>query len=144
MDPLLRWVFAGVVLLGSPFVALGGYEAVQTSKDLSRSVRTRGMVVQNQLIVDQRDGIEEQAYQPVVEFRDGAGQIRRFTDPAGSLPPDYARGEVIEMAFDPRDPTHARILSWKRLWLVPALLVGVGALPSLVCLLLLRRITRAQ
>jgi len=143
MDPLLRWVLAGVLLLGSPFVAVGGYEALQTRQELARSVRAQGTVVQNRLIVDQRDGVEEHAYQPVVEFRDGAGHIRRFTDAAGSLPPDYTPGTQVEIAFEPRDPERARILSWKRLWLAPALLIGVGALPGIVFLLVLRSLSRA-
>ncbi len=143
MDPVFRWALAGVMLLGSPFAAIGAYEGVRTSQELTRSVRTTGTVVENRLTVDRRDGVEEHAYQPVVEFHDGSGQRRRFTDPVASLPPDYATGTALEIAFDPRDPTQARIVSWKRLWLVPTLLLAVGALPALVCLLVLRRTSRS-
>src|SRR5262245_40294525 len=116
MEPLFRWVLAGVLLVGSPFVAIGGCEAVETAGQLERSVRTRGTVVDNHLVVDHRDGLEERAYQPVVEFRDAAGRVRRFSDPAGSLPPDHAVGETVEVFFDAQDPSKARLASWKRLW----------------------------
>jgi hypothetical protein len=135
MDPLFRWVFAGLTLMGSPFAAIGVYEVIQASQDLGHSARARGTVSANRLLVDRRDGNEEHSYQPVIEFRDSAGLSRRFTDPVGSLPPDYAVGDTVELAYEPKDPGHARIVSWKRVWLVPSLLIGVGLLPGLVFLI---------
>jgi len=143
MEPLFRWVLAGVLLVGSPFVAIGGWEAAQTSAELRRSVRVQGRVVENRLLTDHRDGLEEHAYVPVIEFQDASGRKRRFTDPAGSLPPDYAVGDLVEVSFNPGDPTHPRIASWKRLWLVPTLLVTVGLLPALVCAAIFRRLSSA-
>lgn len=143
MDSIFRWVLAAVMLLGSPFLVIGGCEALETRSELARSVRGRGTIAENRLVVDQRDGVEEHAYQPVVQFRDAAGHVHRFTDAAASLPPDYAVGETVEVAFEPRDPAHARIVSWKRLWLVPTLFGVVGVLPTLSCALILRRLSRA-
>jgi hypothetical protein len=143
MDSLLRWILVGVMLLGAPFVAIGGCEAIGTERELRRSARAVGVVVGNRLVVDQHDGVEEHAFQPTVEFRDTAGGVRRFTDPAASLPPDYAVGEAVAVAFDEREPAHARIVSWKRLWLVPTLLTSIGLLPSLVCWVVFRRLSRA-
>lgn len=144
MEVLFRWILGGVLLIGSPFVVIGGCEAVETAAELERSVRTQGKVVDNRLIVDHRDGAEERAYQPVVEFRDAAGRVRRFSDPAGSLPPDHAVGEVVEVAFDAQEPSKARLTSWKRLWLVPTLLVCVGLLPALVCAVIFTTISRSM
>lgn len=62
MDPLFRWIIAGVFLVGSPFSAIGVYEAYQTSAELRDGSRLLGNVVGNRLVVDQRDGIEERAY----------------------------------------------------------------------------------
>ncbi len=143
MEGLFRWVLGGSLLLGSPFVLIGACEAVETSAELRRSLRAQGTVVDNRLVIDHRDGFEEQAYQPVVEYRDADGRLRRFSDPAGSLPPDHAVGEAVEVAFDPHDPAKARLTSWKRLWLVPTLLVSVGLLPALVCALIFRAISRS-
>jgi hypothetical protein len=141
MDSLFRWIIAGTMLVGSPFVLIAGCEALETTRELTRSVRARGTVVENRLVIDHRDGVEEHAYQPVVEFRDTSGRPHRFTDPAGSLPPDYSSGETVPIAFDATDPSHARIVSWKRLWLVPTLLAVVGMLPTAVCLIIFRRLS---
>lgn len=142
MEPLFRWVQVGVFLLGSPFLVIGGKEAFGTWAELTRDARAFGNVVENRLVTDQRDGIEEHAYVPVVEFPDSRGHITRFTDPNGSLPPDYTIGERVEVAFDPAEPSRARLISWKRLWLVPTMLIGVGLLPSFVLAIVLRRISR--
>jgi hypothetical protein len=142
MDSLFRWVQVGVFLLGSPFLVIGGKEAFNTWAELGRDVRAFGNVVENRLVADQRDGIEEHAYVPVVEFPDLGGRITRFTDPNGSLPPDYTIGERVEVAFDPAEPSRARLISWKRLWLVPTMLIGVGLLPSFVLAIVFRRISR--
>jgi len=130
------------MLLGSPLVAIGGCEAVSTKRELSRATRTRGTVVENRLVVDVRDGVEEHAYRPVVEFRDASGRRQRFTDAVASLPPDYSTGQTVDIAFDARAPHPGRIVSWKRLWLVPSLLSAVGLMPSLVCAILFRRLSR--
>jgi len=142
MDPLFRWVLAGVLLLGSPFTAIGAWEAIETSGQLRSHVRAEGTVVENRLVTDRRDGVVEQSYVPVVEFRNAQGQITRFTDGVGSLPPDYAVGERVPIAFDPAEPSRARITSWKRLWLVPTILIVVGLLPAVVCAVVFRRISR--
>jgi hypothetical protein len=144
MDPLFRWVLAGVFLVSSPFAAIGVYEAVQTSSELERGVRAQGTVVENRLVSEQREGNEEHAYLPVVEYRDQGGNAVRFTDGAGSLPPDYAVGERVELSFDPTNPSRARIVSWKRSWLVPTILIVAGLLPSTVCALIFWRIARAN
>jgi len=49
----------------------------------------------------------------------------------------------MSQCFDPSDPAHARTTSWKRLWLVPTLLVTVGLLPALVCDAIFRRLSSA-
>lgn len=144
MDSLFRWIVAGTALMGCPFVLIAGCEALETSQELTRSVQARGTVVENRLVVDQHDGVEEHAYQPVVEFHDTSGRARRFTDPAASLPPDYYRGETVPIAFVAADPSRARIVSWKRLWLVPTLLAVVGVLPSAVCWIIFRRLSQSQ
>lgn len=142
MDNLFRWILAGVMLLGSPFVAVGVGEGLKTESELRQSRSTRGTIVDNRLVAEQRDGVEEHAYQPVVEYRDESGAARRFTDAVGSLPADYAVGESVDIAYARDGEARPRILSWKRLWLVPTLLSAVGVLPGLVCFVILRRLSR--
>ncbi len=143
MDSLFRWVIAGVFLMTSPFLAIGAHEAYETSAQLRASQRLPGRVVANRLVVDQRDGQEDQAYQPEVTFQSPDGVSHRFTDPAGSLPPDYQVGAAVTVLCTAARPEQARILSWKRLWLVPTLFVGLGLLPGAITWLLLRRVARA-
>lgn len=142
MDALFRWITAGVFLLSSPFVAIGAHEAYETNAQLRESVRLPGTVVANRLVVDHRDGLEEHAYQPEVSFQSPDGARHRFTDGAGSLPPDYAIGEPVTVLYAAAQPQKARIASWKRLWLVPTLFVGVGLLPGVVVWFVMRRIAQ--
>lgn len=142
MDPLFRWIVAGVFLVGSPFSAIGVYEAYETSAELRNGSRLPGKVVGNRLVVDQRDGVEERAYRPEVAFQSADGAVHRFTDAAASLPPDYAVGERVTVLYVAAEPQKARIVSWKRLWLVPTLLSVVGLLPGAVAWLVIRRVAR--
>jgi hypothetical protein len=142
MDSLFRWITAGVFLTTSPFVAIGAHEAYQTNAQLRESVRLPGTVVANRLVVDQRDGLEEHAYQPEVTFQSPDGATHRFTDGAASLPPDYALGEQVTVLYAAAQPKKTRIVSWKRLWLVPTLFVTVGLLPGVIAWLVMRRVAR--
>jgi hypothetical protein len=86
-------------------------------------------VADNTYIVTNEGGTESGAYYPVVEF-EAAGNRVRFQDGVGSLPPDYAVGEAVEVLYELADPREARIRSWKRLWLAPTIFIVVGALPA--------------
>lgn len=144
MDALFRWIALGVFALGSPFVIIGASEAVSTSRDLAERARADGIVVGNRLTTDHRDGNDEHAYLPEVEFHDESGHAIRFTDGVCSLPPDYAIGERLQIAYDRAAPTHARILSWKRLWLAPAIFIAAGLMPGVIVAIVLWRVSRAQ
>jgi len=143
MDSLFRWITAGIFLITSPFTAIGAYEAYQTRTQLGASERLPGSVIGNRLVTDHRDGLEERAYQPEVSFRTPDGTIHHFTDPAASLPPDYAVGDSVTVLYAAAEPQKARIASWKRLWLVPTLLIVVGLLPGAIAWLVMSRIARA-
>lgn len=143
MDSLFRWALLFVVALGAPFSAIGLWEGYKTYSQLQRSERTRGAITANHLLVDRRDGHDEQAYRAEVSFQTARGELVHFTDSAGSLPADYAVGARVEVAYEPDAPEHARLISWKRLWLVPTLLTLVGALPALVAGALLFKLGRA-
>jgi hypothetical protein len=141
---LFRWVLAAVFLLGSPFVALGAVEAYRVHAQLRASELVVGTVVANRLIEDQRDGVDERSYRPEVVFRTRDGATHRFTDGAGSLPPDYAVGDNVAVLQASQPAEAPRIASWKRLWLAPTLFIVVGLLPGAVAWLVLRRVGRSQ
>jgi hypothetical protein len=60
------------------------------------------------------------------------GQTVRFTDGVGTVPPDYEIGAEVKVLYDPDDARNAQVVSWKRLWLGPTLLICAGLVPILV------------
>jgi len=143
MDVLFRWITAGVFLITSPFTAIGAYEGYQAHAQLRDGQHLPGTVVANRLTTELRDGVVEHAYQPEVSFRTPDGTVRHFTDPAASLPADYSVGDAVTVLYMAAQPQNARIASWKRLWLVPTLLIAVGLLPGAIIWVVLLRVSRA-
>ena len=124
-------VFILVLLAGSPFILIGGTEVWQAWQQLHNYPTVPGTVIANDYRADDDSG---GAYYPVVTFTPLDGPTVRFTDGIGSLPPDYAPGATVEVVYNPRHIQEARIKSWKRVWLVPTLLISVGSLPLVLYL----------
>jgi len=129
------WAFLLIPLvIGVPFLLIGLSEAYE-SLQLERSwIFTRGTVVNNYWQAFAQGGA---AYVPVVDFETLDGQTVRFTDGIGSMPPDYEVGAEVQVLYDPHDVHHARVVSWKRLWLAPTLITAVGLLPILIAVVLI-------
>jgi hypothetical protein len=130
--PVLRLVAIILLIAGAPFVLLGVYEAVDTQNMLGRFSQVDGTVVDNSYATTQDGSNVSGAYYPVIEFSTASGEVVRFTDGVGSLPPDYAEGASVRVAYDPAGPRTARLVSWKRLWFAPTLFLIIGLLPSVV------------
>ena len=115
--------FLGVLLplvLGLPFLVIGGVELAKMAQRVSASERVVGTVVDN---LRETFG-EGTAYVPVVEFVTvGEGEVVRFTDGIGSEPAQFEVGEQVEVVYDPATPRDARVATWMRLWFAPTLLV---------------------
>ena len=134
-SPALRTLFKGLspfllipFVVGAPFLLIG-LSQVYGVVQLERSwVSTRGTVVDN-VVVARATGA---SYSPVVDFRTMEGETVRFTDSTGTIPPDYEIGAEVKVLYDPDDVHSAQVVSWKRLWLGPTLLICVGLLPILV------------
>jgi len=69
---------------------------------------------------------------PLVEFETKEGQILRFADGIGTIPPEYEVGENVPVLYDPAEPEKARVYSWKRIWFAPLFISAIGLLPILV------------
>jgi len=65
---------------------------------------------------------------PVVEFTLPAGENVRFTSDFGSRPANHTVGQSVNVRYDPVDPQKAEIESTMNLWLVPLILVFMGAI----------------
>lgn len=121
------------LVVGAPFLLLGlsqVYKVVQ----LERSwISAPGTVVDNMTVAFATGA----SYAPVVDFRTMEGETVRFTDGVGTIPPDYEVGAKVKVLYDPNDVHNAQVVSWKRLWLGPTLLIGSGLLPVLIAALVL-------
>lgn len=127
-------------ICGLPFVGVGLHEVYQSSREIENFAHASGTVVGNSYATVMNDGNVSGVYLPIIEFvLPDKGKIR-FTDKVGSLPPDYEVGASVEIIYNVENPADARINSWKRLWLVPVLLIAVGLLPIIVGIILARRL----
>lgn len=130
--------FAGIV--GGPVMAIiggamvfFGWRSYNTTKNfMDRAERASGTVVE----VVARSGTDSNGnpttyYYPVVEFRTASGQSVRQQAATGSNPPSHRVGETVEMVYDPSDPQGARINDFTSIWLLPAVLLGIGAIFAL-------------
>jgi hypothetical protein len=124
------WPFIFIPLLvGIPFLLIGLSETYKTVHMERTYVSTRGTVVDNVWRAFADGGA---AYVPVVDFETQHGEVVRFQDGIGSIPPDYQVGAEVHVLYDPHDVQDARVASWKRLWLAPTLITCVGLLPTLI------------
>jgi hypothetical protein len=126
--PPSRGTFTVCLIGGLLLLSFGLWQVVGSWRAAVTWPRTDGVVVRN--VLKPTSG-----YAPVVRFVTGEGEKYRFTDAVGASVTKYAVGERVRVAFDPDEPTAARIVSplW-RLWLAPgvftllglALVVGCG------------------
>jgi hypothetical protein len=120
---LLRFfALAGLVLL-----ALALLTGIKTATFLQRAVRAPGEVVD----LYQRPSRNGSTYAPVVEFTHD-GERSRFTTSYGSYPPQFNRGQRVEVLYDPGNVNDARIHTFAQLWGVTGFLTLIGTAFSAV------------
>ena len=144
VDPIFRLVILIAVVSGAPFFLIGASEASSTQQQIAAYASVRGVVVDNAYLESDAGDSSSGAYYPVIEFKPNDGPLQRFTDGAGSLPPDYAVGAQVDVIYNPAQPAEARLASWFRLWFVPTLLIGIGLLPVSVVLIILIKVRRSR
>ena len=84
--------------------------ATGTVVELARQTTTRGYILC-----------------PVVDFTVPSGETIRFTSGFGSRPAGHKVGQTVKVRYDPTDPQKAEIESAMSLWLLPLILVFMGA-----------------
>jgi len=119
---------------GLPSCSLVSLRSTRRCKQSAAGSPTRGTVVDNVYRPFAEGGA---AYVPVVEFQTHDGETVRFTDGVGTIPPDYEVGTEVKVLYDPDDVHHARVASWKRLWLAPTILTCVGLVPVLIAVVVI-------
>jgi hypothetical protein len=124
-------LFAGGIfaLVGTVFLIISVAFTATTLSFLGGAERTEGVVVDHSLRTStDRDGNSRSAYYPVVEFTAPDGQTVSFESSTGSNPPSNDVGDQVEVAYDPDDPSDARLTSFVSLYLLPLIFGGIGIL----------------
>ena len=112
----------GISALGLLGGAVWAYFKQQRTME-SRTAAT-GIVVDLTTQVTQRGSI----FCPVVEFTVPSGEKIRFTSEFGSRPAGHKIGQSVNVRYDAMDPQKAEIESTMNRWLVPLILVFMGAI----------------
>jgi uncharacterized protein DUF3592 len=112
-----------VPALGAVLLVVGLVMFVQTRRFLATAATTQGTVVGYQ---QRRSSKGRVAYKPIVRFTTATGSVEEFTDSVSSSPPGYEEGAAVLVLYDAKNPGKARLDSGFRLWLLPALLSGIG------------------
>ena len=74
---------------------------------------------------------------PVVEFTVPSGEKIRFTSEFGSRPASYKIGQNVNVRYDPADPQKAEVESTMNNWMVPLILVFMGAVACCMAIVFL-------
>ncbi|MFF4618995.1 DUF3592 domain-containing protein [Nonomuraea jabiensis] len=117
-------------LVGLVLLCVGVAIAVSTAGFLASAERTDGTVVglaARTTTTRGSDGHTRRTtlWYPTVEFTVG-GRRYAFQSSTGSNPPSREKGESVPVAYDPSDPSDARIASFWSAFLAPVIVGGLG------------------
>lgn len=118
--------FIGIIFTIVGFAILGGaLYAYQNQKQfLSEAQSATGTVTALEYSRSRKGG---GSYHPVVEFQTPDGQSYTFRSEVGSKPPAYEVGEEVEIRYNPRNPSDAKLLGFWNLWGLTVLFAGLGS-----------------
>ena len=121
-------LFSSVLLVGLVLFGQGLFDLGRTIAFLARAERTEARFAG---AVARSGGNHGGTFlYPSFQFVTGDGRVMTFTSSSGSTVQHYADGERVGIAYDPRRPEDARLLSFLMLWIAPALLCSFGLLLS--------------
>ena len=120
------FLFMGLCFGVSAFGLLGGalWTYFKQQRQMESRVAAVGTVVELTTQVTARSSI----ICPVVEFTASSGEKIRFTSEFGSRPAGHKVGQSVNVRYDAADPQKAEIESAMNLWLIPLILVFMGAI----------------
>ncbi|WP_415888467.1 DUF3592 domain-containing protein [Neptuniibacter sp. SY11_33] len=120
--------FIGLGLLVLAFVLF-----TNTKSFLETAVTAEGTVIE----LRASRSSDSLTYHPVVSFVTKQGQQVTFSSSAGSNPPSYSQGEVVEVLYQSKSPQDAKINGFFTLWGGATIVTGVGAVFFIVGILIL-------
>jgi hypothetical protein len=120
------FLFMGLCFGVSSFGLLGGalWAYFKQQRQMESRVAATGTVVELTTQATARGSI----ICPVVEFTATSGEKVRFTSEFGSRPARHKIGQSVNVRYDAADPQKAEIESAMNLWLIPLILVFMGAI----------------
>jgi hypothetical protein len=120
------FLFMGLCFGVAAFGLLGGalWAYFKQQRQMESRVAAVGTVVELTTQVTARGSI----ICPVVEFTASSGDKIRFTSDFGSRPAGHKVGQSVNVRYDAADPQKAEIESAMNLWLIPLILVLMGAI----------------
>ena len=110
---------AGFLLLG-----IGVFTFIRTRRFVSSSQEVKGTVIR---IISSAGSEGGTVYAPVFRFTTIQGQTIEVEEKVYSSSAGFSVGEVVDLLYDPQNPTKARAKKWFNLYFVPMLLGGMGA-----------------
>ncbi|PRY65813.1 uncharacterized protein DUF3592 [Vreelandella songnenensis] len=113
-----------IIMVGAGLLVVAFFLYQNSQTFVDKAASTEGTVVG---LMESRSE-DSITYRPVVQYTPENGSMLEFTSSAGSNPPNYSRGQRIEVLYDPANPANARIKSFFSLWGAPLILAGLGAL----------------
>lgn len=111
--------------IGLIFAGIGGAFYFGDQALEAKGGRTIGIVV---ALNRHRDSDGDIMYKPEVEFRDSNGKQHRFTSDISSSSPGVARGERVDVIYDPNAPGDAAMDTFMQRYFFPLVFGGLGSL----------------
>ena len=122
------WILFGNLFLAA-FCVWGAYAGYTSWRLQNEGSTTTGVVVRLEESNSSEGGCC--VYSPVVEFN-ANDQVYSFEGGNASDPPAYEIGEVVNVIYDPSDPSTAQIDKWSERWLFPILIIPAMIFTALI------------
>ncbi len=109
-------------LVGALLAGIGFFVWLRTRSFIQNSQQVKATVIR----LAYRSSSDGGGYAPVFHFNTIDGRSVEVEDGLQSNPPQFQEGQVVDVLYDPQNPSRARIKKWMNLYFVPLLLGGMG------------------
>ncbi len=123
-----RWVGWFLLLVSGVLLFIAGYRYFSTQEFLASGVWTKG-TISGQNFQNDPDGY---FYSPVVTFADKQGLKHTWMSEIAYNPPRFQIGQVLDVVYQPHDPSVALIVEFWDLYLIDLVLAGIGILLAIL------------
>ncbi|MHC0062451.1 DUF3592 domain-containing protein [Nostoc sp. UIC 10890] len=123
-------IFGGV---GSIIAVTGIIIGLNTRSFVTSAIPAQGTIIDLvQRSSTDNKGRYSYVYYPVVKFTTSSGETTVFEANSGSNPPEFTKGQQVEILYSPEKPNSATINSWLSLWFLPIMFISLGSIFALV------------